>query len=154
MTRFDPECSFCQIIRENRTPTVYADEHTTAFFPLNPASDGHTLVVPKTHIPDVFSLDLQLASHLTRTTLLVAAALKAAFEPEGMNIVNSAGEVASQTVPHLHVHLVPRWTGDRIGNIWPPSTPVSDAVEKAQLERVREQLRKSGSGDGSPQVAS
>ena len=139
MPAVDPDCPFCALLRDD-PPTVYEDEHTAAFFPLNPATDGHTLVVPRRHVADLFELDAETAGHLTRATLRVAAALRAAFTPEGMNVVNSAGAAASQTVRHLHVHLVPRWTGDRMGWIWPADEPTDEATQAAFRERVRAAL--------------
>ena len=140
MPGFDPDCEFCALLRDDGAQTVYEDEHTAAFFPLHPAADGHTLVVPRGHVPDLFALDLAVAQRLTRTTLRVAAALRAALAPEGMNVINSAGAAASQTVRHLHVHLVPRWTGDRMGTIWPDPAPPAPGDEAAQRER-RELVR-------------
>lgn len=105
---------------------VYRDDHAVAFFPLQPASLGHTLVVPRRHIPDIWALPEQTAAHLSRTVLRVAAALRTAVAPDGLNIIQSSGAAATQTVPHLHAHLVPRWAADAMGPIWqarPPSYP-------------------------------
>lgn len=94
-----------------------------AFFPLCPASLGHTLVVPRRHIPDIWELPEQTAAHLSRTVLRGAAALRAAVAPDGLNIIQSSGAAATQTVPHLHAHLVPRWAADAMGPIWPAKPP-------------------------------
>lgn len=111
---------------EGPARVVYRDDHAVAFFPLRPATFGHTLVVPRRHIPDIWELPEQTAAHLSRTVLRVAAALHAAVAPDGLNIIQSSGAAATQTIPHLHAHLVPRWAADAMGPIWqakPPSHP-------------------------------
>ncbi|MEU6986093.1 HIT domain-containing protein [Streptomyces sp. NPDC046324] len=114
-------CVFCDIVTDpSRARVVFSDAHTLAFFPLTPATRGHTLVVPRTHFADLWAMDDMSAEHLTRTTLTVGRALRSVLEPEGMNVVNSAGRAASQSVFHCHTHLVPRWPGDAMGPIWPP----------------------------------
>lgn len=120
----NPSCPFCAIIMgEGRAREIYRDDHAVAFFPLRPAALGHTLVVPRRHIPDIWELPEADAVHLTHTVLRVAAALRAAVAPGGLNIIQSSGAAATQTVPHLHIHLVPRWAADAMGPIWPAKPP-------------------------------
>lgn len=120
----DTSCPFCAIIMGERwAREVYRDDHAVAFFPLQPASLGHTLVVPRRHIPDIWGLPEADAACLSRAVLRVAAALRAAVTPDGLNIIQSSGAAATQTVPHLHVHLVPRWAPDAMGPIWPAHPP-------------------------------
>ena len=120
----DTSCPFCAIsMGEGWAREVYRDDHAMAFFPLQPASLGHTLVVPRRHIPDIWALPEQTAAHLSRAVLRVAAALRVAVTPDGLNIIHSSGAAATQTVPHLHVHLVPRWAADAMGPIWPAKPP-------------------------------
>lgn len=117
-------CPFCAIIMgEGWAREVYRDDHAVAFFPLRPATLGHTLVVPRRHIPDIWELPEADAACLSRTVLRVATALHAAVTPDGLNIIQSNGVAATQTVPHLHVHLVPRWAADVMGPIWPANPP-------------------------------
>lgn len=70
-------------------------------------------------------------------TVQVGKAIREALSPDGMNVINSVGEAAQQTVYHVHFHLVPRWHGDHIGNIWPPSEPWSEAVKDEVADRIR-----------------
>lgn len=117
-------CPFCAIIMgEGWAREIYRDDHTAAFFPLRPATLGHTLVVSRRHIPDIWELPEADAARLSRAVLRVAAALRAAVTPDGLNIIQSSGAAATQTVPHLHIHLVPRWAADAIGPIWPAKPP-------------------------------
>jgi histidine triad (HIT) family protein len=135
----DPDCSFCEIIYRDDPDVreVYRNQHAVAFFPLNPATLGHILVVPRLHIPDVWSLDHFNAERLAVVTTQLAAAVKRALAPHGLNIIQSNGVAASQTVFHLHIHLVPRWHGDPVGQIWPPETNYSERQKDDAWELLR-----------------
>ncbi|WP_369169977.1 HIT family protein [Streptomyces sp. R28] len=114
-------CAFCEIVAGTGwARVVYEDAHTLAFFPLAPATRGHTLVVPRAHSADLWAMDEADAQHLFHSVAVVGRALRAVLEPDGMNVINSAGAAASQSVFHTHVHLVPRRPGDAMGPIWPP----------------------------------
>lgn len=144
MPTSDPDCPFCEIVQRDDPDAreVYRDEHIVAFFPDNPATLGHTLVIPRLHIPDVWSLDQTTAAQLARATTQLASAVRRAVNPEGLNIIQSNGEAASQTVFHLHVHLVPRWSGDAVGPIWPPQTDYTEQEKDDAWERLRNECRK------------
>lgn len=133
------QCSFCAIVRREDPDVrdVYRDEHVVAFFPTHPAALGHTMIVPRQHIQDIWSLDADTGGHLARATIGLAAAVRKAMQPEGLNVLQSNGAAASQTVQHLHVHLLPRWEGDAIGPIWPKAT----GFTKAQMDRARTAVR-------------
>lgn len=130
-----PGCPFCQIVagRVAGAPVIYEDEHTIAFFPDRPATRGHTLVVPKRHAPSVWDLTPEEGEQLARTILRVANAVREAVHPDGMNIVQSNGAVATQTVEHLHVHVVPRTRRDRVRLRWPRRAAESgDALDETR----------------------
>lgn len=132
------ECEFCKIAAGYAPARVVCSgEDTLAFFPLKPITPGHTLVIPKVHIKDIWSLDPIMATTITKSVLTMAQALKTSLHPDGLNIINSAGEAASQTIFHLHVHLVPRWQRDHIGNIWPPSKPWSEEIVNETADLLR-----------------
>ncbi|MGC5308754.1 HIT family protein [Micromonospora zamorensis] len=141
--KIEAGCPFCDIVQLDSPDTreVYRDERVVAFFPLEPATLGHTLVVPRSHIPDIWSLDEDTASHLARVTLRLSHAVRRATEPEGLNIIQSNGGAATQSVPHLHIHIVPRWSGDDLGRIWPPETKYSDKQKDEVWERLRRECR-------------
>jgi histidine triad (HIT) family protein len=136
-----PQCPFCAIVRgDEPARVVWSDPHAIAFLPLRPAATGHTLVAPREHFDDIWALGAAgglPTIRLTRAVLHVANGVRQALRPEGLNIINSAGAAASQTVLHLHVHLVPRWTGDRIGNIWPPDRPAAAAAQDKVAALIR-----------------
>jgi histidine triad (HIT) family protein len=144
----DEFCPFCDIAEDpGKARVLYADAHTLAFFPLTPATRGHTLVVPKTHSADLWAMDETAAQHLFHTVLLVGRALRTVLEPDGMNVISSAGAAASQTVFHTHVHLVPRRPGDAMGLNWPAKgegyqgeRDVDGAESDALAARLREAI--------------
>lgn len=133
-----PNCPFCAIVAGTAAASIVARfASAVAFFPRSPAALGHTLVIPTDHIEDIWSVDLGTARMLSEATLTVAHAVKSAVHPEGLNIIQSNGEAATQTVTHLHIHLLPRWGGDAIGPIWPEES----AADPESLDRVLVEIR-------------
>lgn len=138
----DPDCPFCDIIERDDPDAreVYRDSRAVAFFPLEPATLGHTLIAPLRHVPTIWELDRETAAHLGILTLRLAHAIRKAMEPEGLNVIQSNGAAATQTVMHLHVHVVPRWGGDSLGRIWPVETDYSEAQKDVAWHRLRTAL--------------
>lgn len=113
MTR--PGCVFCAIVAgEAPAHTIHDDDRTLAFMDINPATDGHCLVIPKAHAPDVWSLDEDEGTAVWRSVRRVAHAVREGLAPDGLNILQSNGRAALQTVFHYHVHLIPRYIDDGI----------------------------------------
>jgi len=116
MTAFEPklddDCIFCKIIKGDiPSYTVYEDDMVKAFLDISQGTPGHTLVIPKTHVPDIFAYDNDLASAVFARIPKIARAVKAADDKIiGMNIVNNNGSVAYQSVFHSHFHLIPRYS--------------------------------------------
>ena len=140
----DPDCPFCRIVQgiDPDVREVYRDEQSVAFFPTEPAVLGHTLLIPRAHIPDIWRLDLDLAGHLGRITTLLSHAIKTAVRPDGLNVIQSNGEAATQTVAHLHIHVVPRWTEYALGRIWPLETSYSESQKDAAWEDLIEEVQR------------
>lgn len=137
----DRNCNFCRIVEGTESSrVVYETRRILAFFPLAPAALGHTLVIPKKHITDLWSLDKEWGDALLQSCLDIARGLRRALSPDGMNLINSSGEAATQTVMHVHFHLVPRWSGDRFGPIWPHSEPMSDELKDDTAAKIRQAL--------------
>ena len=136
-------CPFCDIVKRDAPDAreIYRNEDVVAFFPSEPATLGHTLVVPRQHIADIWSLDEDTASELARVTVRLADVMRQALKPQGLNVIQSNGEVATQTVFHLHVHIVPRWKDDTLGRIWPPDTNYSEDEKDAAWETLRTACR-------------
>ena len=134
------DCVFCRIL-DGRIPStrLYEDERTVAFMDINPLSDGHCLVVTRAHHSTLFDAtesDLQAAIATARR---VARALRAALQPDGLNVLQANGAAAFQSVPHFHLHLIPRWTGDGKGFDW-PLVPGDRARIQGTAEKIRVQL--------------
>jgi len=107
------DCIFCKIIEgEIPSETVFEDEKTLAFMDINPLNAGHVLIIPKTHATTIGTIDTENFLAVMNTTHRVAAAVEKALAPDGINLLQLNGEAANQMVPHLHVHIVPRWLGD------------------------------------------
>lgn len=104
-------CIFCKIMKyEIPSAKVYEDDKVFAFLDMSQVTPGHTLVIPKHHVQDIFEMDSETASDLFARIPKIALAIEAAFpEMKGLNIVNNNREIAYQTVFHAHVHLIPRY---------------------------------------------
>ena len=107
------DCIFCAIAsREAPARIVHEDERTLAFMDLVPLTRGHALVIPKVHCESLLDADPDDAAAVMRTAQIVAQAAMRAYEPDGLNLLQTNGAAAMQTVFHLHVHVLPRYVGD------------------------------------------
>jgi histidine triad (HIT) family protein len=124
------DCAFCDIAcgRDQTVDVVCEDQDWIAFFPLNPATPGHTLVIPRKHVENLWQVKPPLSNELMTAVIRVGHAIDRALKPEGMNLITSAGQTAEQTVFHLHLHVVPRWRRDGFGRIWPVEGKFDDAA--------------------------
>ncbi|MGX6961546.1 HIT family protein [Vagococcus xieshaowenii] len=106
------DCIFCKIISGDiPSYKVYEDEEVLAFLDLSQVTKGHTLVIPKKHVTDIFEYDEDLAATLFARVPKIARALEQAFpDMQGLNIVNNNKALAYQSVFHSHVHLIPRYS--------------------------------------------
>ena len=143
MTRSSEECDFCAIARgtDSSAEIVCEEESWVAFFPLEPATPGHTLVIPREHVSDLWEIKGPLGDELMHASMRVGRAIRMALQPDGMNLITSAGRAAEQTVFHLHIHVVPRWQKDGFGHIWPPKGRYEDANLEPVADRIREACR-------------
>lgn len=106
-------CIFCAIVRGDAPArVVHEDERTLAFMDLFPLTRGHSLVIPKVHCENLMTATEDDAVAVMRTAQRVARAAMTAFEPDGLNLLQTNGAAAMQTVFHLHVHVLPRYVGD------------------------------------------
>ncbi|MDA3931620.1 MAG: HIT family protein [Tenericutes bacterium] len=105
-------CIFCKII-DGEIPSykIYEDENVIAFLDISQLTKGHTLVVPKKHVKNVYEMNEDLASKVFQSVPKIANALKKAFNPIGLNVINN-NEKPHQSVDHFHIHLVPRYEND------------------------------------------
>lgn len=109
-------CIFCKIVRGALPSTpVYEDETTMAFMDINPASTGHTLVIPKDHAENLLAVSTLNLTATMVTTQKIAQAIQQALQPDGMRISQLNGAAAGQMVFHYHVHIIPVHAGERPG---------------------------------------
>lgn len=134
------DCIFCQIVGGQAPATfLYEDEKVVVFMDVNPATDGHCLVVSREHAPTIFELPEGTLESVAGVSKKVAHALREALTPDGLNLIQANGPAAFQTVDHFHVHLVPRWAGDPIKLPWIPSPGDPDRIAEV-AQKVRDQL--------------
>lgn len=113
------DCIFCKIIAgEIPSKTVYEDDSYKAILDISPASKGHVIILPKNHANNIFEISDEDASGIMIVAKKIAAKLKKVFDCDGVNILQNNGEVAGQTVFHLHVHVIPRYENDNIKIKW------------------------------------
>jgi histidine triad (HIT) family protein len=135
------DCEFCKIIEADEPARiVWRTEQVVAFFPLEPATLGHTLLIPTTHVRDIWALNDTQATTLARATLRIAHAVRAAMSPDGLNVIQSNGEAATQTVQHVHIHVVPRWFDDDMRPIWPANSRWSSQQKDEAQWAIRDAL--------------
>jgi histidine triad (HIT) family protein len=109
---YDSNNIFARILRgEASCHRIYEDVATLAFLDVMPQSDGHTLVLPKAAVENLFELDDAAAAAVMHTGRRVALALREVFRPDGLTVMQFNGAEAGQTVFHFHLHLVPRFAG-------------------------------------------
>ena len=109
------DCVFCAIAAgEIPCFKIYEDDAVLAYLDINPFSEGHTLVIPKTHAADISEIGEDALSALIVRVKKVAARLKETLPCDGFNILQNNGAAAGQTVRHIHFHIVPRRSGDAL----------------------------------------
>ena len=113
------DCVFC-MIRDGKIPSakVYDDERTLAFMDINPLTRGHCLVATKAHAATLYEVEVEDLKAAIATAKKVAGAIRKALSPDGLNVLQANGAAAFQSVPHFHLHLIPRWTNDGKGFDW------------------------------------
>ena len=130
------DCIFCKIIRgELPSAKVYEDEQAVAFLDIHPVRPGHTLVVPKTHCKNLVDCDPEALSAMMKITQKVARAVVAGTGAEGFNLGVNNGAPAGQVIFHLHLHIIPRNTGDGL-TLWG-----QHEYEEGEMARIAEQIR-------------
>ncbi len=116
----DPDCIFCRIVAGDAPSTkIYEDDVALAFMDIYPWAQGHCLVICKEHFPNIFEISEEALVGVAKAARRLAPAIRSGLNAEGLNLLQSNGEAAWQTVGHFHVHLIPRWQGD---GLTPPGT--------------------------------
>jgi histidine triad (HIT) family protein len=128
----DPDCLFCKIVGGELPATVVAeDERTLAFMDINPATRGHALVIPREHAADLLEIGQEDLAAVAAAAKRLAARAKEALGADGVNLINSCGAAAWQTVFHFHVHVIPRYRDDPLKLPWVPAPGDADEIAAA-----------------------
>ena len=128
----DPDCLFCKIAAGDIPATrVREDERTIAFMDINPATRGHLLVIPREHATDLLEVGGDDLAACMAAAQELAGRLGDKLGADGVNVINSCGRAAWQTVFHFHVHVIPRYVGDPLRLPWTPAPGDRDEIAEA-----------------------
>ena len=146
MEKVDFNCIFCAIVAK-RAPAaiVYESEAAIAFLDISPGIEGHTLVIPKKHFRNLYDIDDENAKAVMHAARIVAHALHAAFNAEGMTVLQSSERAGGQVVFHYHAHLAPRFIGDglmsREGNERRVQWRARGNATRDELDKIADRIR-------------
>src|SRR3954470_16602526 len=133
----DGTCIFCRIVAgEIPCYKLFEDDQTIAFMDINPVNPGHALAVAKGHWPTVDVIPPDVLAAVAKTAQRIAKAVMAELRPAGVNLVQANGAGAGQSVPHLHIHIMPRRAGDGIALNWEYKPG-----DKAEIEAIYKRLK-------------
>lgn len=122
---------------------VYEDDYVYAFLDISQVTKGHTLLIPKKASTNIFETDEETMKHIGAALPKVANAIKRAFNPDGLNIIQNNGEFADQSVFHIHFHLIPRYENDidGFGYKWETHEDILNNDAKQQIaEQIQAQF--------------
>jgi histidine triad (HIT) family protein len=134
----DPACIFCKIVAGELPATMLdEDERTVSFMDINPATRGHALVVPRHHAQDLLSIDAEDLGAVALAARRLAVRMTERLGTAGVNLINSCGTAAWQTVFHFHMHVIPRYDGDPLRLPWTPAPGDLEEIAAAAQELRR-----------------
>ena len=124
------DCIFCKIVKGNvPSQKVYEDENTLVFMDIAKDVDGHMVAIPKAHVNSIIDCDEQTLSHLMRTVKKVSNHLIESCDYDGVNLLNASEAAAGQSVPHFHIHIIPRKKDDGI-DTWPHLPGITQEIKE------------------------
>jgi histidine triad (HIT) family protein len=131
------DCVFCAIARGADTAEIVGEnQRALAFMDLNPATDGHVLVIPRAHADDIWTLDETDGRGIWSLAQQIAGRVRSALHPDGLTLFQANGTAGWQHVFHFHLHLVPRWVGDGLTQPWR-----STDARRARIPEIAARLR-------------
>ncbi len=131
----DPDCLFCKIVAgEVPSTRVHEDDRTIAFMDINPATRGHLLVIPREHATDVRDIPTEDLHAVLDVVQRLARTMEDKLGADGVNLLNSTGRAAWQTVFHFHLHVIPRYDNDPLRLPWQPEPGDRDEIAAAADE--------------------
>lgn len=133
----DSECIFCKLANgEIPTNTLYEDNDFRVIFDLSPVSKGHALIIPKNHYRNIYDIESETLSKAALLAKKMINVMKDEFHADGFNVIQNNEESAGQTVFHFHMHLIPRYKGDKAIKFGE-----QEAADAEQLKAMAEQIR-------------
>jgi histidine triad (HIT) family protein len=135
------DCIFCRIVAgEIPCTKVFEDDLTLSFMDISPLNKGHLLIVPKEHYATILEVDPELYGYLYGVANRISKAVQESLNPDGINILQLNGKAANQVVPHVHIHMVPRWHRDGLTvSAWEPVPGKMEEIAKT-AEMVKSKL--------------
>lgn len=131
----DSNCIFCKIANgEIPSKTLYEDDSFRVILDISPASKGHAIILVKNHAENIYNLSDEDAGKIYVVAKKVATAMQRVLKCDGMNILQNNGEAAGQTVFHLHMHVIPRYDGDKVQIKWTPGEAAEQISEEVAKE--------------------
>lgn len=132
----DANCVFCKIL-DGVIPSVklYEDEEFVIILDIGPAAFGHALIIPKDHYANLYEMPEELLGKVMSLAKVWGEKLVKALKADGLNLVQNNGLAAGQTVFHYHLHLIPRYEGDGVGELWTPGS-LSEEQRKELVEKL------------------
>jgi histidine triad (HIT) family protein len=128
----DPDCIFCKIVAGELPGTIIdEDERTISFMDINPATRGHALVIPRRHARDLLEIEPNELQAVALAAQRLAKLVPERLGADGVNLINSCGSAAWQTVFHFHIHVIPRYEGDPLRLPWVPGPGDADEIAAA-----------------------
>jgi histidine triad (HIT) family protein len=113
--KHDENCIFCKIIKgEIPSYKIYEDEEILAFLDAFPTNKGHTLIIPKTHVENIFEVDTKTLQNISKKAQIISKNIKEKLNCHGINILQNNGKQAGQDVFHYHMHIIPRYEDDNV----------------------------------------
>jgi histidine triad (HIT) family protein len=123
------DCLFCKLVAGEIPATIVdEDAHTLAFMDINPATRGHALVVPRVHASDLQEISAEDLQAVAVAAQRLAGRMRSRLGADGVNLINSCGAAAWQTVFHFHMHVVPRYVDDPLELPWVPAPGDMDEI--------------------------
>jgi histidine triad (HIT) family protein len=131
------DCIFCKLANGVfPTNSIYEDECVKVILDAGPATKGHALVIPKEHYQDIFDIEDTTLANAMKVAKKVATRMQDVLNCDGVNIVQNNKEAAGQTVPHFHIHVIPRYKNDGQNILWDPKEP-DENEQKALCEKLK-----------------
>lgn len=125
------DCIFCKIV-SNQIPSaaIYEDDEFKVILDRFPSSIGHTLIISKEHIKNIFEMPADKGGRMFELAVKLAPIIKNQLNCDGINILQNNGVAAGQSVHHFHIHIIPRYKDDKLGIVWKQVEPTDEEIQQ------------------------